>query len=41
MIELGGAVPTKAERGPAHLASVLRTDIAKWHPILKAAMAQQ
>jgi tripartite-type tricarboxylate transporter receptor subunit TctC len=41
MIDLGGAVPTKAERGPAHLASVLKTDMAKWHPILQAAMAQQ
>lgn len=40
MVELGGIVPTKAERGPAHLAQVLTTDIAKWHPILKAAMAE-
>jgi hypothetical protein len=38
---LGGAVPSKAERGPAHLASVLKTDMAKWHPILQAAMAEQ
>ena len=41
MVELGGAVPSKAERGPSHLASVLKTDMAKWHPILQAAMAQQ
>jgi tripartite-type tricarboxylate transporter receptor subunit TctC len=41
MVELGGAVPTKAERGPSHLASVLKTDMDKWHPILQAAMAQQ
>jgi tripartite-type tricarboxylate transporter receptor subunit TctC len=41
MIELGGAVPSKEERGPAHLASVLKADMAKWHPILQAAMAQQ
>ena len=39
MVDLGGAVPTKAERGPAHLTAVLKADIAKWHPILKAAMA--
>jgi len=39
LVELGGAVPSKAERGPAHLAAVLKADIAKWHPILKAAMA--
>jgi tripartite-type tricarboxylate transporter receptor subunit TctC len=41
MIDLGGAIPTKAERGPSHLSSVLKTDMAKWHPILQAAMAQQ
>jgi tripartite-type tricarboxylate transporter receptor subunit TctC len=39
MVDLGGAVPTKAERGPARLTAVLKADIAKWHPILKAAMA--
>ena len=38
MVDLGGAIPAKAERGPAHLATVLKADIAKWHPILKAAM---
>jgi tripartite-type tricarboxylate transporter receptor subunit TctC len=41
LVDLGGAVPTKAERGPAHLAAVLKADIAKWHPILQAAMAQK
>lgn len=41
LVDLGGAIPAKAERGPAHLAAVLKTDIAKWHPILKAAMAQK
>jgi tripartite-type tricarboxylate transporter receptor subunit TctC len=41
LVDLGGAVPSKAERGPAHLASVLKTDMAKWHPILQAAMAEQ
>jgi tripartite-type tricarboxylate transporter receptor subunit TctC len=39
LADLGGTVPTKAERGPAHLTAVLKADIAKWHPILKAAMA--
>ena len=38
LIDLGGSVPSKAERGPAHLAAVLQADIAKWHPILKATM---
>jgi tripartite-type tricarboxylate transporter receptor subunit TctC len=41
MVDLGGAIPTKAERGPEHLGTVLKTDMAKWHPILQAAMAQQ
>jgi putative tricarboxylic transport membrane protein len=41
MVDLGGAVPTKAERGPEHLGSVLQRDMARWHPILQAAMAQQ
>ena len=41
LADLGGAVPAPAERGPAHLAAVLRADIAKWHPILQAAMAQK
>ena len=40
IVDLGGSVPTKAERGPAHLAAVLKADIAKWHPILTAAMAE-
>ena len=39
IVDLGGSVPSKAERGPAHLAAVLKSDIAKWHPILQAAMA--
>ncbi len=36
VVDLGGSVPTKAERGPAHLAEVLKNDIAKWHPILQS-----
>lgn len=38
--DLGGAVPTKAERGPEHLEQVLKADIARWDPILKAAVAK-
>ena len=41
LADLGGAVPAPAERGPAHLAAVLKADIAKWQPILQAAMAQK
>ena len=40
LVDLGGSVPAKAERGPAHLAAVLKADIAKWHPIPRAAMAE-
>ena len=39
--DLGGTVPAPAERGPAHLADVLKADIARWQPILKAAMTEQ
>jgi putative tricarboxylic transport membrane protein len=38
IVELGGTVPAKAERGPANLARVLKTDVERWNPILKAAM---
>jgi tripartite-type tricarboxylate transporter receptor subunit TctC len=37
LLELGGTVPPQADRGPAHLAGLLKTDIARWNPILKAA----
>jgi len=40
MIDLGGTVPAKADRGPGPLAKVLKTDIARWNPILKSAMAK-
>ncbi len=39
LADLGGTVPSNAERGPAHLELVLKTDIARWQPILKAAVA--
>jgi tripartite-type tricarboxylate transporter receptor subunit TctC len=38
--DLGGTVPPKADRGPAALANVLKTDIARWNPILKTAAAK-
>jgi tripartite-type tricarboxylate transporter receptor subunit TctC len=40
LTDLGGGVPSKAERGPAHLESVLKADIARWDPILRQAMAE-
>lgn len=38
LIELGGTVPPPAQRGPDYLAKILRADIARWNPILKAAV---
>ncbi|HVZ52687.1 MAG TPA: tripartite tricarboxylate transporter substrate-binding protein [Pseudolabrys sp.] len=40
MVELGGTVPPKADRGPAALSKVLKEDIARWNPILKTAVAK-
>ena len=37
LLELGGTAPPTAERGSAYLANLLKTDIARWNPILKAA----
>jgi len=37
LVELGGTVPPQGDRGPAHLADLLKADIARWNPILKAA----
>jgi tripartite-type tricarboxylate transporter receptor subunit TctC len=39
LADLGGSVPDKAARGPAHLEKELTADIARWYPILKAAAA--
>jgi tripartite-type tricarboxylate transporter receptor subunit TctC len=41
LAKLGGTVPTKAERGPDHLGKLLKSDIDRWNPILKSAMAAQ
>ena len=39
LVELGGRVPAKEERGPANLAKLLKSEIARWAPILKSAAA--
>ena len=39
LVTLGGTVPAKAERGPAHLGKILKDDIARWDPIMKEAAA--
>lgn len=39
LVGLGGRVPDKQERGPDNLAKLLKAEIARWSPILKAAAA--
>ena len=40
LLDLGGTAPPKADRGPAYLAKLLKADIARWDPILKAVAAK-
>jgi tripartite-type tricarboxylate transporter receptor subunit TctC len=35
--ELGGDIPDKAARGPQALATLVKSEIARWTPIIKAA----
>jgi tripartite-type tricarboxylate transporter receptor subunit TctC len=35
--ELGGSIPAKQERAPASFARLVKSEIARWSPILKAA----
>ncbi len=37
LLELGAVIPTKAERGQQALAGRVKSDIARWAPIMKAA----
>jgi tripartite-type tricarboxylate transporter receptor subunit TctC len=37
LLELGGDIPDKDLRGPQSLAKVVKSDIARWAPIIKAA----
>ena len=39
MADLGGSLPTKAERTPAAFDKVVKAEITRWSPILKAASA--
>ena len=34
---LGGSIPTKQERTPASFARLVKAEIARWSPMLKAA----
>jgi tripartite-type tricarboxylate transporter receptor subunit TctC len=37
MLDTGGDIPDKARRGPQALAALVKTEIARWTPIMKAA----
>lgn len=37
LLDLGGVIPTKAERGGAYLAKFVADEVARWNPVLKAA----
>jgi tripartite-type tricarboxylate transporter receptor subunit TctC len=37
LLELGGEIPDKEVRGPQALATLVKSDIARWAPIIKAA----
>ena len=39
LADLGGAIPSKDERGPAKFDAFVKAEIARWSPILKAAAA--
>jgi tripartite-type tricarboxylate transporter receptor subunit TctC len=37
LADLGGSIPTKQERTPASFARLVKAEVARWSPILKAA----
>jgi len=39
--DLGGSIPSKAERTPANFTKLVHAEIARWSPILKSAVANQ
>jgi tripartite-type tricarboxylate transporter receptor subunit TctC len=39
IVDLGGTIPAKEERGPAKFEAYVKSEIARWSPILKAAGA--
>jgi len=41
LVGLGGTVPPKEQRGPENLEKLLKAEIARWSPILKAAAATE
>jgi tripartite-type tricarboxylate transporter receptor subunit TctC len=41
LAQLGGSVPAKAERNPAAFDAFVRSEIARWAPILSATRAEK
>jgi tripartite-type tricarboxylate transporter receptor subunit TctC len=37
LVDIGGSIPGKAKRGQQPLAALVKSDIARWTPIIKAA----
>jgi len=40
LIELGSEVPEKARRGQEQLANLVKSEVARWTPIIKAALVK-
>jgi tripartite-type tricarboxylate transporter receptor subunit TctC len=38
LFDIGGEIPAKAKRGQQPLAALVKSEIARWTPIIKAAM---
>jgi tripartite-type tricarboxylate transporter receptor subunit TctC len=37
LVDIGGTIPAKAKRGQQPLAALVKSEIARWTPIIKAA----
>ena len=37
LVDIGGHIPAKAKRGQGALAALVKSEIARWTPIIKAA----
>ena len=37
LVDIGGSIPVKAKRGQLPLAALVKSEIARWTPIIKAA----
>ena len=37
LVDIGGSIPAKAKRGQQPLAALVKSEIARWRPIIEAA----